>query len=250
MSPAGQLALFSGAIVAGALGGAVLPLRAQSGRLVTLLAFAAGVMFGAVFFNLLPEAYHAGGYKAFILLPAGFFVMFLLERVVLAHACEEPPDCVEHAHGQAMGITAFLGMSVHTAFDGIALGSAISEGVGVTAFVAILAHKIPSSLSLASLLKAEGRSSPSVMWFTLAFGLMVPAGAMLYFGLAEVVRFERFSPWALAFSAGTFLYIAVSDLLPRINRHGPRDRVQNVTGFVIGLVVMYLVARVVGDHSH
>lgn len=250
MPPAGQLALFSGAIVIGALGGAMLPLRAQAGRQLTFLAFAAGVMFGATFFHMLPEAYAGGGYKAFWWLPAGFLSLFLLERYVLVHACEEPPDCQEHAHTPAMGLTAFVGMSVHTAFDGIALGSAITEGVGLTAFIAILAHKIPSSLSLASLLKTEGRSHRSVLLFSAAFGLMVPIGALGYFLLDTLIPFERFSPLALAFSAGSFLYVAVSDLLPHVNRHGPNGRLRNILGMGVGLAVMLALAVVLGDHGH
>lgn len=251
MPAAGQLALFSTVIVLGAVGGALLPLHTRSRTwLVTFLAFAAGVMLGAAFFHMLPEAYHGGGYRAFWLVPAGFVFLFLLERFVLVHACEEPPDCQEHGHASAMGLTAFLGLSVHTLFDGVALGSATAEGVGLTAFIAIVAHKIPSSLSLAALLRTEGRSYGAVLAFTVAFGLMVPAGALAYLGLERVVAFEHFSPLALAFSAGSFLYIAVSDLLPHINRHGRDSRVRHVFGLVCGLGVMLALAVALGDHGH
>ena len=119
-----QLALFSGVIVLGAILGAAIPLWAKATRLVTFLAFAAGVMFGAAFFHMLPEAYHGGGYPGVLAGPRwASSSCFLLERYVLVHACEEPPDCAEHGHGQALGLTAFLGLAVHTLFDGIALGS-------------------------------------------------------------------------------------------------------------------------------
>lgn len=250
---AGQLAVFSGFIVLGALGGAVLPLQSKSHtRQVTFLAFAAGVMFGAAFFHMLPEAYEGGGYRALWLVPAGFLVLFLLERFVLTHACEEPPECQEHGHdhGHTMGLTAFLGMSVHTLFDGVALGSAITEGVGLTAFIAITAHKIPSSISLAALLRAEKRGVKPILGFSFVLALMVPLGALLYFGLAHLVVFERFAPMALAFSAGSFLYIAVSDLLPHINRHGKERRGTHVMGMVVGLAVMLGLAIALGDHAH
>lgn len=253
MPVAGQLAFFSGVIVLGALGGAALPLQSKTpGRQVTFLAFAAGVMLGAAFFNMLPEAYEGGGYRAFWFVPAGFAVLFLLERFVITHICEEPPDCQEHAHdhGRTMGLTAFWGLSVHTLFDGIALGSAILEGVGLTAFIAITAHKIPSSISLAALLRAENRTPSSVLAYTALFALMVPLGAVGYFGLAEVVAFERFTPFALAFSAGSFLYIAVSDLLPHINRHGKDKRVVHVLGMIGGLGVMLALALFLEGHGH
>src|SRR5215469_12982902 len=96
------VALFSGVIVAGAMAGALVPLFAGGERrLLPLLSFAAGVMFGAAFFHMLPEAFRAGGYGVFSLVPAGFLALFLLERYVLVHVCEEPADFAHHGgHGR------------------------------------------------------------------------------------------------------------------------------------------------------
>jgi zinc and cadmium transporter len=237
MPPAWQVALYSVLIVLGAIAGAAVPLRAGGQRQTSFLAFAAGVMFGAAFFHMLPEAFRGGGYTAFTLVPAGFFTLFLLERYLLVHACEEPPDCAEHAH-RAMGLTAFLGLSVHTLFDGVALGSATVEGVGFTAFLAIGAHKVPSSLALAAILRAEGRGPKSVLTYATLFGLMVPVGAGLYLLVEQLVHVERLAPHALAFSAGSFLYIAVSDLLPHVNRHGREGRNWHVAALLVGMAMM------------
>jgi zinc and cadmium transporter len=250
MPVAGQLAVFSGVIVLGALAGAAVPLRAAGAhRQVAFLAFASGVMLGAAFFHMLPEAFQGGGPRALFLVPAGFVFLFVLERYVLVHVCEEPPDCAEHTHGSTMGLTAFIGLSSHTLFDGVALGSAITEGVGLTTFIAIAAHKIPSSLSLAALLQTEGRKSSSILAFVTVFGLMVPLGALLYFALDWLITFEAFAPLALAFSAGSFLYIAVSDLLPHVNRHGRAERFRGVAGMVLGLGIMLALSWVLGDHA-
>jgi zinc and cadmium transporter len=218
--------------------------------LVTFLAFAAGVMLGAAFFHMLPEAYHGGGWWTFALVPAGFVFLLVLERYLLTHACEEPPDCKEHLRGQALGLTAFLGLSAHTLFDGVALGSAVKEGVGLMAFLAITSHKVPSSLSLASILKSEGRSTRRILGFSVLYGLMVPVGAGLYFAFDAVLRFESLSSRVMAFSAGTFLYIAVSDLLPHVNRHGKDSPGRNLVAMGLGLGLMLALARVVGHPGH
>lgn len=250
MQHAALVALYSGVIVLGAVAGALVPIFTQrQTRLVTFLAFAAGVMFGAAFFHMLPEAFHAGGYPAFTWVPVGFVFLFLLERYVLVHACEEPPDCAEHGHGGALGLTAFLGLSAHTLFDGIALGSSVAEGVGLMAFVAIAAHKVPSSLSLAAILRSEGRGKRHIVLYAVAFGLMVPIGAGLYFALQRLVPLEAFAARALAFSAGTFLYIAVSDLLPHVNRHGREGRLRNIGGLALGLALMFALMWATG-HRH
>jgi len=250
--PAGlTTTLASAAIVLGAILGAAIPVYSGPKRLVTFLAFAAGVMFGAAFFHMLPEAAHSGGYSTLSWVPAGFLLMFLLERYVLVHVCEEPPDCAEHSHGRTIGMAAFIGLAAHTLFDGVALGSASEEGVGLTAFVAIASHKVPSSLSLASILIHEGRSRRTVFGLAAVYGLMVPLGAVLYFGLSSVIPMAGFAPAALAFSAGTFLYIAVSDLLPNVNRHGGNGgRLGNILSLAAGLLVMLLLTLVTGDHGH
>jgi zinc and cadmium transporter len=250
MVPAVQLTLYSAVIFVGAIGGALVPLLVTlEHRLTTFLAFAAGIMFGAAFFHMLPEAFHAGRYAAFTFAPVGFFVLFVLERYVLVHVCEEPPDCEEHSLGGAMGLTAFLGLSLHTLFDGIALASATWEGVGAMAFVAIAAHKVPSSLSLAAILKAEGKSKGRILLYAALFGLMVPLGAGLYLGVQSILSIESVAPKALAFSAGSFLYIAVSDLLPHVNRHGKDRRWPNVAAMLGGLASMYVLAQI-SPHVH
>ncbi len=252
MSPVPEVAYYSVAIVLGALGGALIPtLTHREERLVTLLSFAAGVMFGAAFFHMLPEALHDGGYRVLTWVPAGFALMLLLERFVLTHVCEEPPECTEHGHGpgKTIGLAAFFGLSVHTLFDGVALGSAAAEGVGLMAFVAITAHKIPSSLSLATIFLSEGRSRRVVLGYGALFGLMVPVGAALYFGLDSAVGLAGFTPGALAFSAGTFLYIAVSDLLPHVNRHGKESLPRNVLAMIVGLALMFALTYATA-HEH
>ncbi|MGA9523715.1 MAG: ZIP family metal transporter [Myxococcaceae bacterium] len=251
VSPAVQLAAFSTVIVVGTIAGAAIPMWTRSSvRLIGFLAFAAGVMFGAAFFHMLPEAYHGGGYTAFSFVPAGFLFLFLLERYVLVHVCEEPPECQEHSHNPARGLSAFLGLSIHTLFDGIALGSAIAGGVGFTVFIAVTAHKIPSSLSLAAILKMEGKPARTILGYATVFGLMVPAGALIYFALQSGIRTETFAPLALAFSAGSFLYIAVSDLLPNVSRHGRENRFRHVFALLAGMGVMFALQFVLPDHGH
>lgn len=250
MSAALLIGIYSGVIVLGALGGALVPLYARKEeRLIAFVAFAAGVLFGAAFFHMLPEAFHLGGYRTFPLLGLGFLSLFLLERHVLAHICEEPPDCKEHGHGRALGLAAFAGLSVHTLFDGVALGSAAAGGVGLMAFLAIAAHKVPSSLSLAAILKAEGRKGASILLFAGAFGLMVPLGAALYFALESALGLSSLAAHALAFSSGTFLYIAASDLLPHVNRHGRAGKLSNILALAAGLLLMFALT-LISSHAH
>lgn len=241
------LALQTCAILAGSLVGSVLPLLRRVPRSDIGLSFSAGVMLGASFFHMLPEAIEEGGASAVPFVLVGFLLLFLLERFALVHVCAEPgvhahaglaaagpapiphgePGHV-HAAGEGtgcevhtLGLAAWLGMSAHTIVDGFALGAAsVQPELGLLVFIAILAHKVPNAFSLATILRAEGYSRWKALGMNATFALMVPVGVGLYLALRQVVHVETFTAYALAASAGTFLHLSVSDILPDLHRRG------------------------------
>ena len=272
MTPLGTLSLYTAAILAGALVGGALPLFGRARRSDVLLSFAAGVMLGAAFFHMLPEAVEASGASAVPMVVAGFVLVYLLERFVLVHVCAEPGPYPEgaataearvhgapghvHVHGDAtgcsvhtMGLAAFVGMSLHTIGDGFALAAASTDArLGLLVFVAILAHKIPNAFSLSAILRAEGYSRPRALAMNAAFALMVPIGAVSYVVLRQLVRVETFASMALAGSAGTFLHLSLSDILPDVHRRGVAR--WRLTLAVIGGLAMMGALRLLGGHGH
>jgi zinc and cadmium transporter len=120
-----------------------------------------------------------------------------------------------------LGLAAWLGMSAHTIVDGFALGAAsVTPELGLLVFLAILAHKIPNSFSLSAILLSEGYSRAKAVTMNAAFALMVPVGAGIYVLLRQAIHVERFTSIALAASAGTFLHLSLSDILPDLHRRG------------------------------
>jgi zinc and cadmium transporter len=240
------LGAYAGAILMGSVAGGALPLLGRMERSDALLSFSAGVMLGAAFLHMLPEAVAGAGMSAMPVVLGGFLFLFLVERLVLVHVCAEPgpsprllahppppPEDVrshpghEHAHEatgcdvHTLGVAAFVGLSLHTLVDGFALGAANTEpSLGLLVFLAILAHKIPSSFSLSAILRAEGYPRGRALLMNASFALMVPAGAGLYLLLRQLVHAERFTALALAASSGTFLHLALSDILPDLHRRG------------------------------
>jgi zinc and cadmium transporter len=238
MTGGGNLALYTGAILAGALAGGALPLFGRLRRSDLLLSFSAGIMLGAAFLHMLPEAVEAAGATAIPFVLVGFILMYVLERIVLVHLCAEPgPNAtlsgevapVVHGHGHdhigcevhTMGIAAWVGMSLHTMVDGFALGAAsVTPELGLLVFLAILAHKIPNAFSLSAILVAEGYTRRRALLLNGAFALMLPLGVGLYVLLREAVHVETFTGLALGASAGTFLHLSLSDILPDLHRRG------------------------------
>lgn len=271
MNGAATLSLYTGAILVGALAGGALPLFASVRRSDLLLSFSAGVMLGAAFFHMLPEAVEGGGAPVVPFVLAGFLVLYLLERFVLVHVCAEPgpnerlstagaplphhdaepvAEHAAHAHVQphqaegtgcdvhTLGLAAWLGMSAHTVVDGFALGAAsVQPELGVLVFLAILAHKVPNAFSLSAILISEGFSRARAVAMNAAFALMVPAGAGLYVVLRALVHAERFTSLALAASAGTFLHLSLSDILPDLHRRGA-SKWRHSAAMVAGVALM------------
>jgi len=238
MTAGGTLAFYTGAILAGALAGGALPLFGRLRRSDLLLSFSAGIMLGAAFLHMLPEAVESAGAAAIPFVLVGFILMYVLERLVLVHLCAEPgPNAtlsgeaapVVHGHGHdhigcevhTLGLAAWVGMSLHTIVDGFALGAAsVTPELGLLVFLAILAHKVPNAFSLSAILVAEGHSRRRALLLNGAFALMLPLGVGLFVLARELVQVRTFTGLALAASAGTFLHLSVSDILPDLHRRG------------------------------
>jgi zinc and cadmium transporter len=260
VTEAGPLAGYAAGILVGSLAGGSLPLLGTARRSDALLSFSAGVMLGAGFIHMLPEAVEGAGFGAVPFVLVGFLFLFLLERFVLVHVCGEPgPVPGDPGHGRpghdhragatgcqvhTLGLAAFVGLSLHTMVDGFALGAAsVEAGLGFLVFLAILAHKIPSSFSLSAILAAEGYSRGKALLMNGLFALMVPVGAGVYLAVRGLVRTEAFTSYALAASAGTFLHLALSDILPDLHRRGG-SRLRLSAALLLGVAVMWALTLV------
>jgi zinc and cadmium transporter len=217
------------------LGGFLPLLRALSQRaLALLLSFSAGVLLGAVFFHMLPETGRVLNDAIGWPILAGFLLIFVMERFVFVHACEEH-ECDIHQ----MGIPAFLGISLHSLLDGVALGAGlILPQLGPAVLLAVIIHKMPDSMSISSILLAAGWHRRKIGWLNLLFSLTTPIGAVIAY-----LFFRSLSPESIAvivgISAGTFLAIATADILPQVHRIEQRNPMTLVF-LALGLTVSWM----------
>lgn len=148
------------------------------------------------------------------------------------------------------GAAAF-GLAAHSLAGGVALASAAAasaevrhgHGLGATAwgvFIATVVHKPADALTIVSLMLRAGAPRPLAHLVNLAFALMIPAGVGLFFlgvrGLDPAAA-ASLTAAALAFSAGTFLCIALSDLLPELQFHA-HDRLKLSVALLAGVALM------------
>jgi zinc and cadmium transporter len=214
------LSLYLPTLIFVSLIGGFLPLlrKLSQKALALFLSFSAGVLLGAVFFHMLPETGRVLGESMGWPILGGFLLIFVLERFVFVHACEEH-DCDIHQ----MGIPAFLGISLHSLLDGMALGAGlILPQLGPVVLLAVIIHKMPDSMSISSILLAAGWDRRKVAILALLFSLTTPVGALITFLFFRSLDQEQVA-MAIGISAGTFLAIATADILPQVHRIEQRN---------------------------
>lgn len=203
----------------------------------TLVSFAAGVMLSAAILDLMPEALEeARGANIFPFVFAGVIAFFFLERFVLwfHHHHED--------HGQHPAtILVLVGDAIHNLIDGVAITAAflISPSVGVITTLAICAHEIPQEIADFGVLVAGGMSRQKALIYNFVSGLTAMIGAILAYYFLETVSGMVWM--AMAFSAGMFLYISCSDLIPELHTEFSKSRrfTQSIP-FILGIAILWI----------
>jgi len=200
-----------------------------------IISFCAGILLGAVFFHILPEISPVLtgeiGYSIMI----GFLLIFLLEKFIMVHPCEEG-ECNFHQ----VGLAAYFGIGFHSILDGIAIGAGSLMNLSAVIILAVTIHKFPAALALSSLLVKGGEySREKILSSMFIFALMTPLGAVLAISLFSELS-DHVVAVALGVSAGTFLFISTADLLPAVYEEHEKREYKNLLSLCLGILVMIL----------
>ena len=172
-----------------------------------IIGFTSGILITLAFIDVLPEINIATqGYYVL----AGFLAFYLIEKLVMIHACGED-ECKVHKVG---GITVF-GMALDNVVDGIgiAVGYAVNPILGILITVGIVVHEIPQGIASLIIMKNAKYSTKKTFGVIALAGALYPIGAFLSSFIPE-----SFYLIVLAFVAGDFIYIGASDLLPEAHK--------------------------------
>lgn len=207
--------LGSAGVVVGA--GVLLLLREVVWRrlIFLLISFAVGTLLGGSFLGLLPEALaRAETLSVFSAVLAGLILFFVLEKWVLWRHCHDSECPVDQVAGELI----LLGDAIHNFFDGIVIAASFLSGpvLGVSSALAVVAHEVPQEVGDFAILLHGGYGKGRALLYNLLSSSTTLVGAvMAYFALSSI---ERIVPYVLAISAASFLYIAMSDLVPGLHR--------------------------------
>lgn len=202
-----------------------------------LVGFAAGAMISIAFFDIFHEIIELGeaAQQAIIWIAIGFFLVYLVEKFLLLHTCNEK-ECEQHS----LGWPALIGIAAESLVDGIAIaiGYSVNPTLGVTIMLAVLAHEIPRGFTTTIIMKNAGKGNRGI-WIALAIDAgFTPIGALIGTQMPNSYFLA-----ALGFVAGAFLYIGAADLLPEAHK---KFNAKVIWSVLLGVLVIYLVT----EYSH
>ena len=200
---------------------------------VLLISIAVGVLLGASFLQLIPEALALTSDALFYIL-IGFLAFYLIENIFVVHSCKEE-DCRVHR----MTTMSVLGLGIHSLIDGVAIGIGfgVSFSLGIVTAIAVIAHEFPEGLiTMSLLLNSKFRRKTSIFYGVLV-AVATPIGAILSFFFIPNMTAQVMGI-LLALIAGTFIYIAASDLIPETHEKFSKF---NALLVIVGILFIYAV---------
>lgn len=239
-------------------GAASLSLGLLSRLIDKMVSFSAGVLLGTALLHLLPESLesHVDAHVITRWLLGGLLGFFLLEKLsLLRHSHHHEGDGHHHEHGHDAheagkgGWMILVGSAIHNFADGVVIAAAFlaDPRLGVAATVSITVHEVAHKLGDFMVLLNAGFKRRKALVLTLASSLTALAGGVLGYFMLD--RLQSLIPYLLALAASSFIYIAVSDLMPQMQRRtSPRDALPQILLIAVGLaLVVWLNGH---DHEH
>jgi zinc transporter ZupT len=204
--------------------GGLLPLYTKIKDIKTqyLIGFASGVLISTAIFEMLPETSEMTSMQNLSLpIAMGFFSLYLVEKVAMIHACTEM-ECNIHN----VSWVSLIGLGLESLLDGIAIaiGYFANPALGLIIAIAVISHEVPVGFSTSVVMRHSGYSVQKSVVALVVTSALTVVGALIS-PLFPPVYFGQI----LAFTAGTFIYIGASDLLPEAH--------QNVDWTVVSMVL-------------
>ncbi len=221
-----------------------IPLHSRYGKKILhfMVSFSVGALLGDVFIHLFPELAEQGQLSvttsAIILLSIiGFFIF---ERYLHwhHHHSEDEQEEVEHAHYHPVVFLNLFGDGIHNFIDGLIIGGAylISIEVGLATTVAVMLHEIPQEFGDFGILIHGGLSRGKALFYNFLSALTAIFGAVIALAVGHT---EKYTAYILAVGIASFIYIALADLIPEIQKSREKT-IPQLFAILLGIGIMFL----------
>lgn len=223
-----------------------------------MVSFSVGVLLSVALLHTLPEAFESGAdpHTSFALLLAGLLAFFMLEKVaILRHnhhhehdGHHHPPGHDAHEAGRG-GLAVLVGDGLHNFCDGILIAAAflVDPHLGVLTALSIAAHEVPQELGDFIVLVNAGLTRRRALFFNVLSSMMAMLGGVVgYFLLRDS---QQWLPYVLIVAASSFIYIAVADLMPQMQRRTSlRDSLPQFVLVGAGVAIVYVMTTAFHQH--
>ena len=208
--------------------------------LLLLVSFAVGGLFGDALIHLIPESFEKLGINlaTSLCIVFGILLFYILEKFLRWQHCHIPAS-EEHLH--PVVTLSLVGDTVHNLIDGMIIAASFMAGIplGIATALAVILHEIPQELGHFGILVHGGLTVKKALIFNFLSALTAILGAVLILLLGSYVK--NLTVYLLPITAGGFLYIAGSDLIPEL-QHGTDVKLSSLFWqfllIVLGIAIM------------
>ena len=227
-----------------------------------LIGVSAGIFLGILFMMLLPEAFHMSVHQGYdfnmvsYMVLGGFLVLAFVNCLIkYLHMESCPCECHNEEHSHNMySLSAFIGLSVHAACDGLALAAALLGGqeVGFIALIGMCIHKFVVLFSLSSSLLLSESDKKSRWMYLIAFSLITPIAGIVFYLFLTGFDVGNVAGLPMAFAAGSFMYVTFCNMLPEAF-HRKDNEMRSFILVLVGVLIaaaMLICVNMLGGHIH
>ncbi len=226
--------------------GILISYKKIKGNLHYLISFSAAVLISVSFFDLIPHALEElelGGihlHESIFFLVIGIILFFLFEKFIHWHHCGKQ-DCDK----KPLGALILSGDFLHNFIDGILIAGAflLDPLTGIIITLSVIIHEIPQEIGDFAVLIHSGYTKKRALFLNFLSALSSVLGGILGYFLLK--SFESFIPFVVLITAGGFIYIALSDIIPELHKHkGNKINLIETSIFVLTIILFKFILEI------
>ena len=212
--------------------------------LFLLVSLAVGALLGGAFIHLIPESFAEIDNDVMVSLEliGGIIIFFILEKFLhWHHHTGDGCETTKAGHIHPVGHMILVADGAHNFIDGIVIGTSylVSIEAGIAATIAIILHEIPQEISDFGVLLHAGYGKKRALLFNFLSALTAVLGAVLVLTAGSFS--EQLTLWLTPLAAGSFIYIAMSDLIPELHKNkSTRESLLQILTVCFGIGIMLL----------
>jgi zinc and cadmium transporter len=212
-----------------------------------MVSFSVGGLFGGAFLHLIPEASAASGFKHEVssCIIIGILTSFIVEQCLKWRHCHVPTS---DKHPHSFAYMNLFGDAVHNMIDGIIVGGSylVSPSIGLVTTLAVCLHELPQEIGDFGVLLYAGFDRKRALMYNFLTALTAFIGVVAALSLSVYV--EDLTKILIPFGAGNFIYIAGSDLIPKLHVEEKLSRTLiQLAAMILGLLLLFGIGFIMGE---